>query len=135
MRLTCPSCGNVRDAVESFICDCGWKRTLATPSATPSKPLSHEERGRRAWKLLHEYRPEVWSATEAEVWFRKTWMRQIPRYGCNCQSEFKKILERIPPDFSSQEAFFVWAVAVHNAVNEKLGRKTWTVEEALDVWG
>ena len=105
------------------------------PRKPSQPPLSHEERGRRAWKLLHEYRPEVWSATEAEVWFRKTWMRQIPRYGCNCQSEFKKILERIPPDFSSQEAFFVWAVAVHNAVNEKLGRKTWTVEEALDVWG
>lgn len=104
------------------------------PRKPSQPPLSHEERGRRAWKLLHEYRLAVWSAKEAEAWFRKTWMRQIPRYGCNCSSEFKKILDLLPPRFETYDDFFLWTVDAHNAVNERLGRPSISLHEALTIW-
>jgi hypothetical protein len=40
----------------------------------------------------------------------------------------------MPPDFSSPEAFFAWGVALHNAVNAKLGKPEITIEEAYLIW-
>jgi hypothetical protein len=40
----------------------------------------------------------------------------------------------MPPDFTSPEAFFAWGVALHNAVNRKLGKPELTIEEARRIW-
>jgi hypothetical protein len=40
----------------------------------------------------------------------------------------------MPPDFSSPEAFFDWGVALHNAVNAKLGKPEITIDEACKIW-
>jgi hypothetical protein len=62
------------------------------------------------------------------------WEKTIPQYECGCRAFYADHKAEIPPDFSSPEAFFAWGVALHNAVNRKLGKPELTLEEALSIW-
>lgn len=55
----------------------------------------------------------------------------------NCQNHFRAMLERSPlteKDLDSSHAFFAWTVNRHNEVNERIGKKTVSVEEAREFW-
>ena len=62
------------------------------------------------------------------------WELTIPQYECGCRAFYAKYKADNPPDFSTPEAFFAWGVALHNAVNRKLGKPELTIEEALSIW-
>lgn len=62
------------------------------------------------------------------------WEKTIPQYECGCRAFYAKYKADNPPDFSTPEAFFAWGVALHNAVNRKLGKPELTIEEALSIW-
>ena len=62
------------------------------------------------------------------------WDLTIPQYECNCRRFYADWKAANPPDFSSPEAFFAWGVALHNAVNAKLGKPEITIDEALSIW-
>lgn len=82
-----------------------------------------EESGPEIWFSLHTYTQDgVWDAGEAERWYRNVWLPTVPNYGCRCRKHWGKIASRNPPDFSTEEAFFLWGVGRHNDVNRKLGK-------------
>jgi len=85
-----------------------------------------EKQGRHAWTLLHRYRG-------CDPQWLELWVYFIPNK-CECKDGYQKILEELPPDFTSPEAFFAWGVALHNAVNAKLGKPQITIDEALSIW-
>jgi hypothetical protein len=85
-----------------------------------------EKQGQHAWTLLHQYRG-------CDPQWLELWVYFIPNK-CECKTGYQKILEELPPDFSSPEAFFAWGVALHNAVNAKLGKPQITIDEALSIW-
>ena len=62
------------------------------------------------------------------------WEKTIPQYECGCRAFYAKYKADNPPDFTSPEAFFAWGVALHNAVNRKLGKPELTIEETLSIW-
>jgi len=62
------------------------------------------------------------------------WEITIPQYECNCRRFYADWKAANPPDFTSPEAFFAWGVALHNAVNAKLGKQQITIEEAYSIW-
>ena len=62
------------------------------------------------------------------------WEKTIPQYECGCRAFYAKYKADNPPDFSTPEAFFRWGVALHNAVNRKLGKPELTTTEALSIW-
>lgn len=62
------------------------------------------------------------------------WELQIPQYGCQCKRFYADWKAINQPDFSSPEAFFAWGVALHNAVNAKLGKPQITIDEANSIW-
>ena len=62
------------------------------------------------------------------------WELTIPQYECNCRRFYAEWKAANPPDFSSPEAFFAWGVALHNAVNAKLGKPEITIDEAYSIW-
>ena len=62
------------------------------------------------------------------------WESSIPQYECGCRAFYAQYKADDPPDFSTPEAFFRWGVALHNAVNRKLGKPELTIEEALSIW-
>lgn len=73
------------------------------------------------WKLLHEFRLEVWKPALAKAFYQR-WREGIPKLNCNCRKDWKDIEKKYPPDFTSQDAFFSWGVARHNDINRKLGK-------------
>jgi hypothetical protein len=82
--------------------------------------------GRLAWSKLHSYRG-------CDPQWLDLWQLIIPN-ACECRSGYQQILKELPPDFSSPEAFFAWGVALHNAVNAKLGKPQITIDEAYSIW-
>jgi hypothetical protein len=53
--------------------------------------------------------------------------------GCACRDGFRTLLDRYPPDLSSDEAWFVWKWFIHNTVSQSLGKPTITIEEAKKI--
>lgn len=82
--------------------------------------------GRFAWTKLHSY-------LNCDPQWLDLWVHFIPQR-CDCKDGYQKILEDLPPDFSSSDAFFAWGVRLHNAVNAKLGKPEITLEEARLLW-
>ena len=62
------------------------------------------------------------------------WELTIPQYECGCRRFYAEYKMANPPDFTTPEAFFAWGVALHNAVNRKLGKPELTIDEALSIW-
>lgn len=85
------------------------------------------EAGRRAWSLLHRYRG-------CDPQWVELWEHFIPSGGCSCKAGYREILKDHPFDYSSPEAFFASGVALHNAVNRKLGKPELTLEDARKLW-
>jgi len=85
-----------------------------------------QDEGRFAWSKLHRY-------LGCDPQWLDIWVHLIPN-NCSCRSGYQHILKELPPDFTSPEAFFAWGVALHNAVNAKLGKPQTTIDEALSIW-
>jgi hypothetical protein len=85
------------------------------------------ERKPNPWILLHDGSIKtIEQLTE--------WELLIPQYGCSCKRFYAEWKAANPPDFTSPEAFFAWGVALHNAVNAKLGKPQITIDEAYKIW-
>lgn len=87
-----------------------------------------EEKGRAAWKALHEYRgcDPAWVAQ---------WEKTIPNIGCECLREYKALKNKYPLDYSSPDALFVSGCVLHNAVNARLVDKPQiALEDARKLW-
>lgn len=85
-------------------------------------------KGRDAWRELHCHEGND------IAWLEGIWEPQIPRFGCNCEESYRQIKLETPFDFTSPETFFASGVNIHNRVNVKLGRETWTHRQALEQW-
>lgn len=64
--------------------------------------------------------------------------KKIPRFtkGCACNEHWKRhILQHPAPQTSEfNDKYFEWTVLQHNLVNERLGKPTYTVEEARKLY-
>lgn len=97
------------------------KGVVVYASSRLNKPLPN------AWIALHQ------CTTPNAVWLAE-WETTIPNYGCSCRKDYTSYKAENPPDFSSELAFFVWGVKLHNWVNRKLGKAELTIEEAATTW-
>lgn len=106
-------------------------------SEAPRSPQERlrDSQGRKAWLALHTLSPATWEPHKVERWFNTTFQRMIPDYtGCTCRKSFKKIVEALPVDYRSREAFLRWSIDAHNIVNRKLGKPLMDVSEALRMY-
>ena len=84
------------------------------------------------WLELHSYaQAGEWDASKAKAWYM-AWRKRIPSFGCKCKEHWGDIENKLPPDYSSEEAFFLWSVEAHNAVNKKLNKPIYSVEMAQE---
>lgn len=87
------------------------------------------------WKELH-LRALNYTVGEkkSDASWLLAWTRKIPRFtkGCRCNEHWQKWYGKNRPDYSSSEAYFAWTVQAHNAVNERLKKPTWEVEQARE---
>jgi hypothetical protein len=83
--------------------------------------------------LWREFHAAPWEAMllGRELDWLKAFAERVP---CgDCRAGFLELLEKHPPDLSSREAYFAWTVALHNAVNRKLGKPEMSVEDARKI--
>ena len=95
------------------------------------------------WKELHlralSFVPEDHlgggSKPSDASWILK-WSRKIPRFtkGCACNEHWQKWYGQNLPNYTSADAYFEWTVRAHNAVNERLNKPTFTVQQAKDYY-
>ena len=80
------------------------------------------------WKELHE-RALNFKGTDDTI-FLTNFTKKIPRFtvGCSCKEHWRNIVRQNPPKFGDE--YFAWTTLVHNKINEKIGKPTYTVEEA-----
>jgi hypothetical protein len=84
------------------------------------------------WRELHLHALKNDNTTEAdEREFFKQWMHKIPKIGCPCKTHWVAWYYTQNTDYRN---FFAWSVTAHNAVNERLGKRLWSVEEARTHW-
>ena len=67
-----------------------------------------------------------------DIDYLRDFAKRIPSFrpGCQCKEDWVKIVRANPPKFGTNGEYFEWSVKCHNKVNEKLGKPTYTVEEA-----
>ena len=82
------------------------------------------------WKLLHE-RALNFEGSDDTV-FLRNFGAKIPRYtqGCSCKEFWRNWIRLNPPVYGKNGEYFEWTVRAHNAVNKKLGKPEFTVEES-----
>ena len=91
--------------------------------------------GKHAWFFLHtitlQYpvNPEPIEKSKYKEWF--TGLRYtIP---CQeCRNHYSKYIQKTPPDVTSRETLVKWLLDLHNDVNKRSGKKTYTVEDLLE---
>lgn len=94
--------------------------------------MSRAELGRAAWKLMHTTFarfPE--NPTDEEKEALRTYVHLFQRlYPCGeCAQHFGQVLEKYPPQVSSQKAAAQWGCFVHNVVNKRLKKPEFDCEE------
>lgn len=94
------------------------------------KPTSNKDwtvRGPKMWAELHARARVFTGDVAAETKWLDTFARKI---GCGgCQRHWNKMIAEHPPTLTSADAYFAWTVDRHNAVNRKLKKDEWTVEQ------
>lgn len=108
----------------------GTRVLKATSTLKTTKPLvlkATEEQGREAWTSLHEYQG-------CNPTFVRDWEKLIPSYGCTCRKDYEELKRLHPFDYSTPDRFFLSGIALHNAVNRKLGKTEISIEDARKIW-
>ena len=51
----------------------------------------------------------------------------------NCKHHYKKYITNNPPNLTSKNDLVVWTIEFHNSVNKRIGKPTYTIDEAMDL--
>lgn len=79
-----------------------------------------------AVKIFHDLWAELHSKqSPTPEWF-ESWLSRVPKFGCNCQDDFRKYVADNPPDFGA--GWYAWTVSAHNFVNAKLNKPIWSID-------
>ncbi len=117
--------------LKAIFADPRYARVVKEEAALTQSQVNADATKARRDELTRQLWAEMHSKIGATAEWFTNWMKRVPSYGCKCRDAFEAIIKANPPRFND---WFTWTVEVHNAVNRKLGRKEWTVEEAKARW-
>lgn len=49
-----------------------------------------------------------------------------------CKTHYREMIDKNPPQLENKDALFKWTVDIHNIVNKRLGKDTFTLNQAYD---
>lgn len=86
------------------------------------------------WKELHLR--ALQNTGENDTKYLVEFSKRIPRFnpGCKCREFWVTYVKRYPPKFGPNGEYFTWTVECHNAVNKKLGKPLYSLEEAKELY-
>ena len=99
---------------------------LTQPAPRSSWPVA----GPLMWAELHH-----WAIggghRDGDAWLE----RFTARIPCgDCRRHWIDTIDQHPPEFDSVASLFAWTVTVHNRVNERLGKPTMSLDDAIIFW-
>lgn len=98
--------------------------------------LSPQVWGKAGWKFIHSIAlsyPNIPTKEDKENYltFLKSLQNVLP---CpTCADNFRKKLEKNPPNLENRKSFFEWTVDAHNEVNKEHNKRILSYEEAHDL--
>lgn len=102
--------------------------------ANPSHTVGTSEQQEKRIAAFHA----CWHAIHTEEWSTEQWLiaweQALPRVGCDCDRWYQEWKEANPPPLGNARECRIWGFRLHNAVNGKLLRREWSVEEAIARW-
>lgn len=108
-------------------------RPIITPrpklnTTAPTPPLT----GPQLWARWH-VRALKWPGTGEPYWIEENILAHLPCAGCRIH--VMALMDEMTPGFGIDGwDYFAWTVALHNAINRKLGKREMSVEEARGIW-
>lgn len=97
-------------------CPCEVRYDTVTSYGTTQKAVKPSH-----WYELHNYAPansHQWIPNKAKQ-FLRNWSARIPADGCQCQRNWKLLLQEFPPNTDNPSKFFLWTWQAHNAVSSR----------------
>lgn len=109
-------------------CPIGLHVASDNRGAAAAVPLGDASTTAELWLELHHWAIAITDPSAAPAWIA-AWSARIP---CgDCRRHWSTWYAANPADLSSPAGMFEWSIHAHNAVNRKLGRPEWTVQQGI----
>jgi hypothetical protein len=125
-RLMCGELGIDWDDHQSWVERAAWEVDRSHEFISP--PIAKS--GPRFWAELHLFALRHKTDREDWLWFDE-WRQALPFDNCPCKVHLDAFVKENPPDWKD---LFAWSVALHNDVNDRIGKPTISVDDARAVW-
>lgn len=105
----------------------------ASVSSDGTAPASWAtSQGAKMWRELHFHAAAVYKSGTIDPMALRRWLEMFNRaIGCQeCRDNWNFEVAQLPPALSSGQAFFEWTVAIHNAVNARIGKPQFLLADA-----
>jgi len=104
-----------------------WLATGELPK--PECPITEQQAQRLALpeNVYHALWAEVHKKQDPTAEWFADWLSRIPSYGCDCLADLRAWLAQNPPRYDD---WLVWTWELHNAVNSKLGKPQFSLDDA-----
>lgn len=85
------------------------------------------------WESLHTFSLDPWNPEQARLWYKNVWKPAIPDYGnCECKKHWEQVEAVLDPQMGSEKTFQLWSWQAHNAVNERLGKPFFSLDDFFE---
>ena len=146
LEYECGKCGRKQASIKELAQCIFCHNPISSPrrigesvlsSSNPTRLSSKAEMptdGPSLWLEWHSYK---WKDLASFLRFIDEWLIKVDKLpGCACSKDFRTII--LPrfrfDDITTDEAWFVRSWEVHNAVNKKLGKIEFALEDAIDLY-
>lgn len=111
--------------------------TTSVVSVDGSQPADWKTSdGPKAWAKFHFYAAALYKQGSIDEMAVRRWLELFRReIACfDCRQSWELDIAKLPPAFSTAQAFFEWSVAIHNAVNSRVGHPQFPLAEAYNLY-
>lgn len=111
--------------------------TEQSPAADGSQPADWKTaQGPRLWAKLHYFAVAMYRQGSIDPMAVRRWLELFGReIACeDCRQKWNLENAILPPALGTPTAFFEWTVGIHNAVNSRLGKPQFSLEQAYALY-
>lgn len=107
------------------------------PSSDGSAPAPWKTaEGPTLWRKLHYYGAALYKQGSIDAMATRRWLETFRReIACeDCRNNWSLELGQLPPALNTATLFFEWTVAIHNAINSRVGHPQFSLPDAYALY-
>lgn len=143
ITVTCPDCGiRVKTVADANFAQCRRGHRF-TPISSEGIPLVRAWKAAikdNAWSIIHRrfadcVKSGQWDSKYQRDWYNRQWLRSIPSYGCNCETNWKELTTKHKIDWKTADTAFESIWFLHNEVSRwHANNPVISLEQAKRIW-